>query len=819
LRKCLFFALVLVATGAFAETRRAVVIGIDKYVPGSIEGGPDESTRGAGRSRDAWGDLDGSVNDAEEFAALLEGNYGFEHQNITILRNRDATRENILATIRHQLIEPSKKGDVAVWYYAGHGSQMKDSASKEADKLDETIVPVDGPRGAVDIRDKEISRLLNDMLDKGAIVTAIFDSCHSGSISRGYPTGKARYVLPDTRDVVKLIADKIVPAVDAGPEPETRGALILSASSDTQVAGETEDEHRRPHGLFTAALLHTLRTAPRDESIRDIMKTVQSTMDTDARGQRAEMAGPLDTKKAQDRFAKPLLGVGTVSANGKTRVGGHRLDDPPNQFRLDGGSAIGLEKGAELLEVTSEGEPIRLQIDEVNDLSHSTAKVIAGKVSRIKQGALFEVTKWIAPDHSLRVWWDTSGPAAADLVAATNQVASLAKYDKITWVTDTTVTPPTYVVRWNGKGWSFTNVATGVIADLGPTLDSSQILQRMNEPVMVARAASSARAHALNLFVDFPPPQEMVKAIKVGQEDNDAAIRARDAGSAHYILQGRVNDGALEYAWVIPNLVQAELSGPVAIAGKKPRSHAKFKAAYRPGAPLPPHTDWLKVDFSPAPSGGDDGMTLTAKDLTDFAMSLARVYRWREIQSPPDDGLFPYHLAFKNADAPKTAVVKSGPFMAGERYHAVLTAATEMPRHKVEQRYAYVFIVDSSGAGTLLFPPGTVGNSENQVPYDPDAERYPAIISLGGDKPRRINIGKPYGTDTYYLLTSVQPIEDPSSVFNFKGVIRGAVRGPGGLAGLVRTLSRTSRGANNDVPMDWSIERLTIESKAPAERQ
>ena len=57
--------------------------------------------------------------------------------------------------------------------------------------LDETIVPADAASGAFDIRDKEIARLCNQVVDKGILLTAIFDSCHSGSIARGFPGRRA----------------------------------------------------------------------------------------------------------------------------------------------------------------------------------------------------------------------------------------------------------------------------------------------------------------------------------------------------------------------------------------------------------------------------------------------------------------------------------------------------------------------------------------------------------------------------------------------------------------------------------------------------
>jgi integrase len=50
---------------------------------------------------------------------------------------------------------PDNPGDVRFFYHAGHGSQVPNSLSSEADELDKSLVPSDGN----DIRDKELRRL------------------------------------------------------------------------------------------------------------------------------------------------------------------------------------------------------------------------------------------------------------------------------------------------------------------------------------------------------------------------------------------------------------------------------------------------------------------------------------------------------------------------------------------------------------------------------------------------------------------------------------------------------------------------------------
>ncbi|MBI4861051.1 MAG: caspase family protein, partial [Candidatus Riflebacteria bacterium] len=279
-----------------AATARALLIGINEYeqpgapaAPGAtgagstvLEDRPSPTRGGPGQTgstdtrvvsswspgRGAWTNLDGAVNDATAFAEILVSRYGFGRSDVRVLLNGDATRKRILAEIQTWLLDPAKAGDTCVFFYAGHGSQVTNSLSPETDRRDETLVPVDSWTGAMDVRDKELARLFNRLLDKKVTLTAILDSCHSGSIARGFPApGKTRYLAPDPRDARD--------AGDKGPSPEQRGALILSAAQDDQVAGEQRDARGDPHGRFSAALIATLASAPICDPAEQIYRRVR----------------------------------------------------------------------------------------------------------------------------------------------------------------------------------------------------------------------------------------------------------------------------------------------------------------------------------------------------------------------------------------------------------------------------------------------------------------------------------------------------------------------------------------------------------------
>ncbi len=253
----------LVALPVGAGERRALLVGIDDYSAEGLKPAAGQETA-AGRSE--WPDLYGAVNDATAMREMLIARYGFEVKNVLLLIDQEATRASILAAIDRHLILPAGTGDHAVFFFAGHGSQVVNSKSDEPDGMDETRIPADSRLGARDVRDKELRGKFNRILDRGARLTVIFDSCHSGSGSKEMP--RARRLKPDRRDV----AD----GQDYGQAPENRGALVLAASQDFELAWETLDAEGQDRGAFSLALLRAMRAAGPQESAEHVFQRAEA---------------------------------------------------------------------------------------------------------------------------------------------------------------------------------------------------------------------------------------------------------------------------------------------------------------------------------------------------------------------------------------------------------------------------------------------------------------------------------------------------------------------------------------------------------------
>ncbi len=136
-----------------------------------------------------------------------------------------------------------------------------------------------------DVRDREMSRIFNAALDKGIHVTAIFDSCHSGGISRGigpryiertlaydpaWTSARHRTLLPQRRS-----------QTGANPTHSMNSALVFSAAQQDQTAKEMPpaDKAAEPHGAFTAALIEALQVMPASTPASLIYQRVKAVLE------------------------------------------------------------------------------------------------------------------------------------------------------------------------------------------------------------------------------------------------------------------------------------------------------------------------------------------------------------------------------------------------------------------------------------------------------------------------------------------------------------------------------------------------------------
>jgi hypothetical protein len=216
--------------------RHALLIGINDYVSPKLI------------------DLRGAVNDVTLVRHVLMTRYGFVADDITMLTNKDATREGILEAFE-ALVARVGEDDLVYIHYSGHGSQVEDFNSDESDGLDETILSHDARAGDVpDIIDDEFESVFARLKTHNALI--VFDSCHSGTVTRAATPVRPRFVPPDDRaELYRRFAatTREVVLVEGLPHVLMTGAPSGEEALDGPVDGGW-------YGIFSYALARALDT-------------------------------------------------------------------------------------------------------------------------------------------------------------------------------------------------------------------------------------------------------------------------------------------------------------------------------------------------------------------------------------------------------------------------------------------------------------------------------------------------------------------------------------------------------------------------------
>ncbi len=130
-------------------------------------------------------ELRGCLNDVRNISEFVLPRFNIRRENCRFLTDDQQganrpTRDNILASMEW-LVAGAQPGDSLFMHYSGHGGTAKDETGDEASGYDQTLIPVDYET-AGQIVDDDINARLVQKLPKGVRLTAIIDSCHSGSV-------------------------------------------------------------------------------------------------------------------------------------------------------------------------------------------------------------------------------------------------------------------------------------------------------------------------------------------------------------------------------------------------------------------------------------------------------------------------------------------------------------------------------------------------------------------------------------------------------------------------------------------------------------
>ncbi len=284
-----------------------------------------------------------------------------EFTTIHQLVDSDATRDGIVRSFREKLLKPAEPGDLVVFYYAGHGQQLKDDGNDEIDGYDEALVPHDAPafftpgyRGERHLRDDTLALLMLELRKKlgpRGHVVAFLDSCFSGT-PRG--TGALDLEGSTERMIVRGGAPLGPPArqaigVEAGSglfesapgekarlqrNEEMASYVVFSAARHDQFALETMGDQNRLVGSLTYAVTRELATVPPDATYLWLYERIRWLMARRVENE-PQVEGDVDTLLFRGLAVPqdPFVRVESVHPSGREVV-------------LAAGSLVGLRRGA-----------------------------------------------------------------------------------------------------------------------------------------------------------------------------------------------------------------------------------------------------------------------------------------------------------------------------------------------------------------------------------------------------------------------------------------------------------------------------------------
>lgn len=365
--------------------------------------------------------LSGCVMDVNLQRELLIHRFGFNQKDILVVTDKQATRQGILAAFEEHLIQQAKPGDVAVFHYSGHGSQVADPESGEQDGLNSTFVPADNnlsltqrlDGGVVpDITGGTLFLLMSALQTDN--FTAVLDSCHSGGGKRGSLTVRALEGGPQLKRSPQeaQYQQQLLSRLKMSPEEfkkrrqagVAKGVVIASANR-RQLAADARFSGFAA-GAFTYVMTQYLWQATGDQSLSSAIANIaRSTTQASSTAQVPEY----EAKSGGDRQPVYFLTKQAPPAEGViTKVDGDKVE-----LWLGGVNSQSIrafDKGALFTLVDPSGKDIGQVQVEPNSRKGLIAKgKLKDSPSSLPTGTLLqERARGIPTDLSLRIGLDSS---------------------------------------------------------------------------------------------------------------------------------------------------------------------------------------------------------------------------------------------------------------------------------------------------------------------------------------------------------------------------------------------------------------------------
>ena len=309
------FCVLVLSLNAFSQTKHAILVGVGAYPK-------NDSIKGK------WKDLS-SMNDLKIIENMLL-DQKFEASNIVVVKNEKATVENILKEF-DKLIEKLQPGDIVFFHYSGHGQQISDIdptkhkqysklmyiKADEDDGYDEALALYNAPvnyfsgydfsEHLIDDQIEHYQNKIQEKIGKNGHLIMIFDSCHSGSITRG--VDDAQIYRSESKKCLDPSVDLVKQSKNSKEDNSNKGLLVeFKGCKDDQRNLEFKKGIQGAdlnYGSLSYALYQTLAELKEKATYQQVFDIVYSKIFANSKGTQEAV---LDTKFGDNAF----FGTGNI---------------------------------------------------------------------------------------------------------------------------------------------------------------------------------------------------------------------------------------------------------------------------------------------------------------------------------------------------------------------------------------------------------------------------------------------------------------------------------------------------------------------------
>jgi metacaspase-1 len=250
--------------------KRALLVGLNAY--------PDPANT-----------LRGCLNDVRQMFRLLCDHFAFDGgTDVRTLTDRRATTAGIKSGLGW-LVEGARAGDLLVFHYSGHGSQVPDVHGDErTDGLDEILCPYDLDWDAP-FTDDDLHDAVRGV-PAGVNLTVVLDCCHAGTGLRDVRRWRS-IPAPGLGGSAVAAPARAVPVRRLGEKAARDGAILVAACREDQVSADAYIEGDY-HGALTFYLCQAIAEAGYLLSYPELVRRLGGGLGAEGFDQEPQLEGP-----------------------------------------------------------------------------------------------------------------------------------------------------------------------------------------------------------------------------------------------------------------------------------------------------------------------------------------------------------------------------------------------------------------------------------------------------------------------------------------------------------------------------------------------